>query len=143
MVNDFRKSCLTQHFVIGFNSLCPTTPPRMHNCYELPYILAIKKWMFNRYFLPLLQFPSAPDHLCPLHVIVHCSSVRLHLTIRLSPTLFFHDPLGRGGSAHPTTAKTKQYQSDLVFGIKGRTIQTRVEQGKGIIIVVQCQCKYN
>ncbi len=58
--------------------------------------------------VPLLQFPSAPDHLCPLQRMVHCSSVRLHLTVRLSPSRFFQAPRGRGGSAHPTTATTRR-----------------------------------
>ena len=68
-------------------------------------------------FLPLLQFPRTPDHFCPLQVIVHSSSVRLHLTVRLSPTLFFHDPLGSGGSAHPITARRQQNRAFKIFFI--------------------------
>ena len=53
--------------------------------------------------IPLVQLFSSPCQRLPLQVRYHVSSVKLHLTIRLSPTRRRWLPLGAPGLAHPST----------------------------------------
>ena len=117
------STTVANHYTKSWWNVQKCRNPYWNMFYTNRIFLSLKMLVIS--FLPLLQFPRTPDHFCPLQVIVHSSSVRLHLTVRLSPTLFFHDPLGSGGSAHPITARRQQNSAFKIYffyrAIKFRT----------------------